>query len=67
MGMGTCNSFPLIRQRFAKIREEMMEDVGIPDNIHKAIVDNHAPNADGIYPDWADKHFVFKHRKMGIL
>ena len=46
MGMGTCNSFPLIRQRFAKMREEMMEDVGIPDNIHKAIVDNHEPNAD---------------------
>ena len=33
----------------------MMEDVGITDNIQKAIVDNHEPNADGIYPDWADK------------
>ena len=30
------------------MREEMMEDMGIPDNIQEAIVDNHEPNADGI-------------------
>ena len=45
----------------------MMEDVGIPDNIQKAIVDNHEPNADGIYPDWADKDYVFKHRELKIV
>ena len=31
----------------AQMREEMMEDMGIPDNIQEAIVDNHEPNADG--------------------
>ena len=65
--MGTCNCYPLIRQRFAQMREGMMEDVGIPDNIQKAIVDNHEPNTDGIYPDWADKVYVFKHREIKIV
>ena len=31
----------LIRQRFSQMLEGMMEDVGIPDTIQKAIVDNH--------------------------
>ena len=44
-----------------------MEEVGIPGNIQKAIVDNHEPNADGIYPDWADKDYVFKHRELKIV
>jgi hypothetical protein len=46
-GMGSCSSYPLIRQRFAQMREGTMEDVGIPDNIQKVIVDNE-PNEDGI-------------------
>ena len=53
--MGTCSSYPLIRQCFAQMREDVMEDVGIPDNIQKANVDNHEPNADGIYPDCTTK------------
>ena len=44
-----------------------MEEVGIPSNIQKAIVDNHEPNARSIYPDWADKAFVFKHREFKIV
>jgi coproporphyrinogen III oxidase len=66
-GMGFCNSYPLIRQRFTQLREDMLEEVGIPGNIQKAIVDNHEPNAEGIYPDWADKYFVFKHREFKIV
>ena len=50
-----------------QLREDMMEEVGIPGNIQKAIVDNHEPNAEGIYPDWADKYFVFKHREFKIV
>ena len=50
-------SHPLIRQRFARLREVMMEEVGIPSNIQTAIVDNHEPNEEGMYPEWADKDF----------
>jgi hypothetical protein len=54
-GMGACNSYPQIRQQFARLREVMMEEVGIPSNIQQeAIVDNHEPNAER-------KEFVFKH------
>ena len=29
----------------------MMEEVGIPSNIQTAIVDNHEPNEEGMYPE----------------
>ena len=45
----------------------MMEDVGIPDNIQKAIVDNHEPNAGGMYPDWANTDYVFKRRELKLV
>jgi hypothetical protein len=61
MGMGSCSSYPLIRQRFAQLRADMMEEVGIPGNIQKANVDNHEPNA-GHIPGLGRQDFVFKHR-----
>jgi hypothetical protein len=67
VGMGSCNSYPTIRQRFSRMREVMMEKVGIPANIQTAIMANHEPNDKGVYPDWADKDYVFKHRGVKIV
>ena len=47
MGMGSCNSYPIIRRRFSQMREDMMEKVGIPNSIQKAIMANHEPNEEG--------------------
>ena len=65
MGMGSCNSYPLTRLRFAQLRAGMMEEVGIPDNTQKALwtIMN---RTQGIYPDWADKDFVFKHHELNV-
>ena len=51
---------------FPAIREVMMEEVGIPSNIQTAIMDNHEPNEEDVYPDWADKEYVSKHREFKI-
>ena len=58
MGMGSCSSYPTIRKRYSRMREEMMDKVGIPANIQLAIMANHEPNEKGVYPDWADKDYV---------
>jgi hypothetical protein len=49
------------------MREELMDKVGIPANIQLAIMANHEPNDKGVYPDWADKEYVFKHRELKIV
>ena len=60
MGMGSCNSYPVIRKRFSRLREEMMDKVGIPSKVQEAIMANHEPNKEGEHPDWADPDYVFK-------
>ena len=67
MGIGSCNSYPLTRLRFAQLRAGMMEEVGIPDNTQKALWTIMNPERTGQYPDWADKDFVFKHRELKIV
>jgi len=67
MGMGSCNSYPIIRKRFSRMREEMMDKIGIPSGVKEAIMANHEPNEDGVYPDWADPKYVFKFREMKIV
>ena len=67
MGMGSCNSYPTIRKRFSRMRDEMMEQVGIPAGVQEAIRANHEPNQEGVYPDWADPAYVFKFREMKIV
>lgn len=44
-----------------------MAKVGIPVNIQTAIIANHEPNDKGVYPDWADKDYVFKHREVKLV
>ena len=44
----------------------MMEEVGIPSNIQTAIMDNHEPNEEDVYPDWADKEYDSKHRELKL-
>jgi hypothetical protein len=56
MGMGSCSSYPTIRKRYSRMREEMMDKVGIPTNIQLAIMTNHEPNDKGVYPDWVTKN-----------
>ena len=34
------------------MREEMMDNIGIPTNIQSAIMANHEPNEKGVYPDF---------------
>jgi hypothetical protein len=63
---GSCSSYPTIRHRFSRLREVMMEEVGIPSNIQTAIMDNHEPNEEGVYPDWVDKEYVSKHRELKL-
>jgi hypothetical protein len=50
MGMGSCSSYPIIRKRFSQMREDMMEKVGIPNSVQKAIMANHEPNEEAVYP-----------------
>jgi len=49
------------------MREDMMEKVGIPTSIQTAIMANHEPNEKGVYPDWADKDYVFKYPEVKIV
>ena len=39
------------------MREEMMEKVGIPSGVQEAIMANHEPNEEGVYPGWADPEY----------
>ena len=36
MGMGSCSSYPAIRKRFSRKREDMMDKIGIQTNIQSA-------------------------------
>jgi hypothetical protein len=63
MGMGSCNSYPIIRRRFSQMREDMMEKVGIPNSIQKSIMANYEPNEEGVYPDF--EMLLFIGFKMG--
>jgi hypothetical protein len=49
------------------MREEMMENIGIPTGVQDAIMANHEPNERGIYSDWADPDYVFKYREVKIV
>ena len=63
----SCSSYPAIRNRYSRMREEMIDKIGIPTNIQSAIMANHEPNEKGVYPDWADKDYVFKYPEVEIV
>jgi hypothetical protein len=43
-----------------------LEEVGIPTIIQTAIMASHDPGEKGVYPDWADRKYVSKHRELKI-
>ena len=48
--------------------EDMMDGKSWNSNsIQKSIMANHEPNEEGVYPDWADKQYVFKYPEVKIV